>query len=339
MVGMWRGGWLARGLNGKWRMEGMKAKKKWAGSGKKRGEARRRDEGAAVKAEGRGDAWRGVAGVVRWLGEVEAAERGMPGAGSFMARMWPMFLLAIVLGVAFDVVKWVIADARRHIYNGNRNRKYAEGGRSGDNCGCAEGKRAERKGERRNMAWRTDMPKDGRKVLLPLPSGFVEGLCGQWDKVRDSMEEVVRFGEMVIELEGYVDNSFVFGDEGEIVGRHPGIKGFLAANCPHIGYGVAIRYRLLAMKAREVARKQGKVPVQCRTIRDLEGKLDGCLGVGHRRLGRPRGRCRRPRRDCSPQGVIFSLRETARSAGRLDAPRRQRVVDALREIARELAVS
>jgi len=233
--------------------------------------------------------------------------------------MWPLLLLAIVSGVAFDLVKWVVADVRRRIYNGNRNRKYAEGRRG-----------------RRNMAWRTVGARDWRAAPLPVPEGFAEGVCRQWDRVRDSTVEVVRFGELMVELEGYVDSSYIFNEEGDVVGRHPGIKGFLAAHCPHIGYGVAIRYRLLAMKARVAG---GRVPVQCRSVCELEGRLDGCLGVVRRRLDRPRRMCRRPRRECGLQGVIFSLREAVRPVGKLDVSRRRRVVVALREIARELAVS
>jgi len=241
--------------------------------------------------------------------------------------MWPMFLLAIVSGVAFDVVKLVVVDVRRRLYNKNRNRKYAEERRSGD------------KGARKNMAWRMEAAgKVKGGAPLPLPPGFVEGVCRQWDKVHDSTEEAIRFGEMMIELEGYVDNSFIFGDEGEIVSRHPGIKGFMAMNCPHIGYGPTLRYRILAMKVREVVRRQGKIPAQCRTVYELEEKINACLGVGRRRLGQPRRKCRRPRRDCSPQPVIFSIREAVRSAGKLDVPRRRRVVDALQEVERELTV-
>jgi len=178
---------------------------------------------------------------------------------------------------------------------------------------------------------------------LPVPPEFAKVLCRQWDKVRDSPGEVMRFGEMMIELEGYVDNSFIFDDEGEIIGRNPGIKGFLVANCPHIGYVTAIRYRILAMKAREVARKAGgatKIQAQCRTVGELGKAFDASLGVEHRRLERPRQRHRSQKgKGQSPRPAIFAIREAVRSVGKLDIPHRQRVVDALLEAARELAVS
>jgi len=244
-----------------------------------------------------------------------------------MAAMWPVVLLAAVSGMAFELAKWVVGDVRRHVYNGNRNRRNAE--RKSD--------REER--VNRNMTWWTGRRKDHRRAPLAVPEGFVEGLCRQWDKVHDSTEEMVRFGEMMVELDDYVDNSFIFNASGDIIGRHPGMKGFLEEECGHVGYSTAIRYRLLAMKAREAERRRREV-AECGTACGLGKVLDVCLGVAYRCLERPRRRCRRPRRDGWVQPAIFSMREAVRSAGRLlDVSRRRRIVDALREIAREVAVS
>jgi len=253
----------------------------------------------------------------------------MPGAGYAMTAIWPLVLLAAVSGLAFELAKRAVSDIRRHIYNKNRNRKYADG-------------RNERRKAHKNMAWRTEKPRDWRKPPLPTPPGFAEDVCRQWDKVRDSPGEVIKFGEMMIELEDYVDNAFVFDEAGDIVGRHPGIKGFLAAECPHIGYVTAIRYRILAMKAREVARKQGnvtKIYAQCHTVCELVKKFDVCLGVERRHLEQPRRRHRRQKTDHTPQNAIFSIREAVHSARKLDTPRRKRVINALLEIARELSAS
>ena len=134
-----------------------------------------------------------------------------------------------------------------------------------------------------------------------MPVGFGEEVCRQWDKVRDSLEEMVRFGELMVELEDYVDNAYIFNGAGKIIAREPGMKRFLAVNCPHIGYKMAMRYRILAMKARESALR---------------------------------------RKDRSPQGAVFALREVARSAVEgWDVSRRRRVVAALMEIVRELSAS
>ena len=297
---------------------------------KGRAGSRARGRRQAGKAGGSGMAT-GVGGALPFL---EVVPRGMPGAGAIMTAMWPIVALAALSGVAFSVAKWVISNVRRHIYNRNRNRKYAESGHSrrhAEKEGKAHGK----------MAWRTEAPRSRRKVPLPPPPGFAEDLRRQWDKLRDSPEEAVRFGEMMVELEDYVDNAFIFDDAGEIVGRHPGIKGFLAAECPHIGYSTALRYRILAMKAREIARKQGnlaKVGAQCRTACELGRRIDTALGITHYRLEHPRRQARHKKADRRPQPAIFSIREEARSAGKLDAPRRQRVVNALLEVAQELAI-
>jgi len=246
--------------------------------------------------------------------------------------MWPIVLLAVVSGLVFELVKWGISDVRRHIYNRNRNRKYAEG------------KSKEKEG-RKNMTWRKELPKKPHdKVPLPVPPGFAGDLCRQWDKSRDSSEEMVRFGEMMVELEDYVDNAFIFDAKGDIVGRHPGIKGFLDEYCSRIRYKTAMRYRILAMKAREAAlRKKGSAAgehARCRTIRELEGKLDTFLKVAHCRVEKLQKKHFRRRGGHDPQSAIFSIREAAHSAiGERDAPNRQRIVEALLELARELSAS
>ena len=296
-------------------------KKGRAGSGKQGSRGRRRLAGAGGSNP--------LALAECLIRTVEDGSRGMPGAGYAMTAIWPLVLLAIVSGMAFELAKWAVVEARRHIYNQNRNRKYTEA----KHC---------RKRERKNMAWRTEKPRDWRKPPLPPPPMFVEDLCKQWDKVHDSPEEVVKFGEMVIELEDYVDNAFIFDMKGDIVGRHPGIKGFLAEKCPHIGYVTAISYRILALKAREATRRKEnivKTGEQCHTVRELRKRLDKALRVTYRHLENPRRRCCRPRKDHSLQCAIFAIREEVRSTGRLDATRRRRVIAALREIARELDAS
>ena len=251
--------------------------------------------------------------------------RGMPGSGYFMMTMWPIFLLAAVSGVAFDLVKWVISNIRRHVYNRNRNRKYAE-------------TKHEKKKVYKNMTWRKKSPRKPMNRVRPSPPPqFAGDLYRQWDKVHDSLEEMIRFGEMMIELEDYVDNSFIFDHKGDIVGRQPGIKGFLEEGCPHIGYKTAMRYRILAMKAQET---DSKIHAQCHTMCELEKKFDTALGVPHRRLENPCLDQRRKKRNRTPQDAIYSIREVAHSVtGKLDTPRRRRVVAALLEIARELSAS
>jgi len=248
--------------------------------------------------------------------------RGMPKGGYYVSVLWPVLLLAAVSGLAFELAKWAISDVRRHIYNRNRNRKYAES-------------RHGRVREPKNMTWMRSPKKPWNKVPLSPPPGFAEEVCKQWDRAHDSLEEMIKFGKMMIELEDYVDNAFIFDAKGDIVGRHPGIKGFLAGHCPHIGYKTAMRYRILAMKAQEAG---AEAHAQCDTMCELEGKLDATLKVPHRRLENPCPYRRCKRRSRRPQGTIYALRAVAHSASEgVDAPSRRRIADALTEIVRELS--
>lgn len=100
------------------------------------------------------------------------------------------------------------------------------------------------------------------RSLNPPPSP--EDLLAQWNKTRDSIEDMLRFGAMLLDLEPSVDSGLVIDHEdgcGHIRGRKPGIKGWLADHSPQIGYKTAMRYKALAQKAREVAGLDAPVPV------------------------------------------------------------------------------
>ncbi len=99
------------------------------------------------------------------------------------------------------------------------------------------------------------------RSLNPPPSP--EELLAQWHKTRDSVEDALRFGAMLLDLEPAVDNGLVIDHEegcGRIRGRKPGIKGWLADHCPQIGYKTAMRYKAFAQKAREIAGLEAPVP-------------------------------------------------------------------------------
>ena len=61
-----------------------------------------------------------------------------------------------------------------------------------------------------------------------------EALLEAWRHVRDSKEALVHFGNMMQNLECYVDNSLRFDQAGRIVGHNAGVKGWLAENAPEI---------------------------------------------------------------------------------------------------------
>jgi len=249
------------------------------------------------------------------------------------SHIWPIVFVSIFAGIAFELAIYAILELRRSIYNRHRNLKYV--------------RKNKHEHTRKNQAWRTLSKGQGKrwKTPLPAPPDFVDDLCKQWNKVHDSLEDMLTFGEMMIKLENYVDNSYRYNEDSIIVGRAPGIKGFISKHCSHIIYSSAMRYRMLALKSREVAKKQGKLTEtlkRCTTIRELSKAFDVCLGVQHRHLTHPRSYPRWRTRKHNPQPAIFSLREQAHSdIEQLNGypSQRQRYVDAILELAREFSVS
>jgi len=100
--------------------------------------------------------------------------------------------------------------------------------------------RAERRRIRRR--W-TDAP-------CPSPAD----LLAQFARARDSPREMIRFGSLLEDLECYVDNSLRFDEAGDIVGREPGIRGWLRENCPELSarYKTVMRYKALAKRFKQL---------------------------------------------------------------------------------------
>ena len=78
-------------------------------------------------------------------------------------------------------------------------------------------------------------------------------LLAQWAKVKRSPEEMIRFGSMLCDLEAYVDNTLLRNENGEIVGRNPGIRGWLNTNCQPLAvhYKTVMGYKAMAEKFRQ----------------------------------------------------------------------------------------
>ncbi len=75
----------------------------------------------------------------------------------------------------------------------------------------------------------------------------------QWTKVKRNPKEMIRFGSMLCDLEAYVDNTLLRNENGEIVGRNPGIRGWLNANCQSLAvhYKTIMGYKAMAEKFRQ----------------------------------------------------------------------------------------
>ncbi|MBP5544988.1 MAG: hypothetical protein ILM98_13000 [Kiritimatiellae bacterium] len=87
-------------------------------------------------------------------------------------------------------------------------------------------------------------------------------LLAQYAKARTGAREALRFGSMLCDLEAYCDNSLLRNEDGEIVGRNSGVKGWLGENCPGLlaHYKNAMRYKGLAEKFRQAAGAADPIP-------------------------------------------------------------------------------
>jgi hypothetical protein len=81
-----------------------------------------------------------------------------------------------------------------------------------------------------------------------------EAILEAWRRRRDSHEAAIRFGSLLEDLECYLDNSLRRDECGVIIGRNPGIKGWLCDNLPEIldKYTTAMRYKAAAKKLKQV---------------------------------------------------------------------------------------
>ena len=127
----------------------------------------------------------------------------------------------------------------------------------------------------RENARRKRLAKDRRKVTRrtttnPCPTR--DDVLEAWTHVKDSREAMLRFGGMMEDLECYVDNSLRFDDAGEVVGRNPGIKGWLQLNVPvlWLKYKTVMRYKAAAKKMRQIVGLADPMPVSNIIAESLE---------------------------------------------------------------------
>ena len=89
-----------------------------------------------------------------------------------------------------------------------------------------------------------------------------EELLAQFARIKRNPKEMIRFGSMLCDLEAYVDNSLRRNDSGAIVGRNPGIRGWLAENCAELSarYKTVMRYKAMAEQFRQVVGLRDPLP-------------------------------------------------------------------------------
>ena len=89
-----------------------------------------------------------------------------------------------------------------------------------------------------------------------------EAILEAWNRRKESHEAAIRFGSMLEDLECYLDNSLRRSEDGVIIGRNPGIKGWLCDNLPEIyeKYTTAMRYKAAAKKLKQVVELADPTP-------------------------------------------------------------------------------
>ena len=90
-----------------------------------------------------------------------------------------------------------------------------------------------------------------------------EQLLAAWEESRTSLAGKLRLGALLSEIEPHVDQSLIRDEEGHIVGRRPGILGWLRWNCPElVPHSTAIMaYKALADKVQMATGLQEKYSI------------------------------------------------------------------------------
>ena len=99
-----------------------------------------------------------------------------------------------------------------------------------------------------------------RRTENPCPTR--EDILDAWTHAREGREAMLRFGSLLEDLECYVDHELRLTG-GRIVGRAPGIKGWLRENIPALAlrYTTVMRYKAAAKKLRQIVELPDPIPV------------------------------------------------------------------------------
>ena len=89
-----------------------------------------------------------------------------------------------------------------------------------------------------------------RRTINAMPSN--EELLEAFGKAKDSVENMIRFGSLIEDLECYVDNTPYF-KSGHLVGRRGGIRRYLEREIPELyaRYKTVMKYKALSRKFRQ----------------------------------------------------------------------------------------
>ena len=106
----------------------------------------------------------------------------------------------------------------------------------------------------------------------PAPTG--DEVREQFEKARGrgKVEEKIRLGSMLLDAEATTDSSLIRDEDGEIVGRNGGLRGWIFDNCPDLlpHYAALTGYRRLAWEARDSEDLFDPVPAELLLAPDPE---------------------------------------------------------------------
>ena len=111
-----------------------------------------------------------------------------------------------------------------------------------------------------------------RKTENPCPTR--KAILDAWTHAREGREAMLRFGSLLEDLACYVDHGLRLAG-GRIIGRAPGIKGWLRENIPALAlrYTTVMRYKAAAKKLRQVVELPDPIPVAA--VLDGAGAREG----------------------------------------------------------------
>ena len=156
-----------------------------------------------------------------------------------------------------------------------------------------------------------------RRTESPCPTR--EAILDAWTHAREGREAMLRFGSLLEDLACHVDHGLRLAG-GRIVGRAPGIKGWLRENVPALAlrYTTVMRYKAAAKKLRQVVELPDPIPVAA--VLDGAGAPEGA-GAGNG-AGAVDGTGAEPKegtRDYGAEKSQDNVRGSSRTRERLEA--------------------
>ncbi|MBR6585809.1 MAG: hypothetical protein IKK82_00190, partial [Kiritimatiellae bacterium] len=107
--------------------------------------------------------------------------------------------------------------------------------------------------ERARRLGLTDERRRIRRRTTVNPRPTAEQLREAFIHARESVGNMVRLGSLMEDLECYIDNSLVFGEDGRIIARKGGIRRYIQSEIPDLyrSYKTLMRYKALARRFRQ----------------------------------------------------------------------------------------